>query len=288
MTISEALRWATTRLENKGIDSARLDAEVLLKHILNSERVQLYIEFSSPLAEVDLETFKALIERREKREPVAYLIGYKEFMGLKFFVNESTLIPRPETEFLVEKGLKITSQIGKEKGYITIADVGCGSGAIAISLAKYLSSDCSIYALDISSSALEVAQRNGEFHRVSDKIEFLEGNLLDPLQDISLDLVVANLPYISREEMGDLPPEVRDYEPDLALDGDKEGLKLIRSLSRQAFELLSYGGAIALEVGYGQAEEVKDFLRGDGFSKLEVIEDYSEIERVISAYKLAE
>jgi release factor glutamine methyltransferase len=266
-SLSDILEKAIHRLTAAGCDTPRLDAEVLLAHSLGWERTWLYLHFSDPLDENQTNEFEALLHRREQREPVAYIVGHKEFFGLEFEVNPHVLIPRPETELLVETALKIydfnmtsdSSQFTIHNLQFAIADVGTGSGCIAVTLAKHLPT-VSIFALDTSPAALLLARRNAEKHAVAGSITFLSGDLLAGLTE-PVDLIVSNPPYVSRSELAAAMPEVSRYEPRLALDGDEDGLDVIRLLLPQASEKLKPGGALLVEIGSTQGPAVMQLVQ---------------------------
>lgn len=276
-TVSQALIWATNRLREKGIDEPRLDAEVLLSYLLGMDRAKLYLNREAVLSDEQIGRFRNLVERRGLREPVAYLTGTKEFMSLDFKVNSSVLIPRPDTEILVEEILAIKPAL--------MVDVGTGSGAIAISAAYYLP-ETRVFATDISPEALNLARENAINLGVSDRIEFVQGNLLTPFinrPNFRVDLIAANLPYIPGEVLKELPDEVRKYEPALALDGGCEGLDLYKSLIGQVPRVLKSGGRLLMEIGYDQSGLLADFLTQiPCFSGIRVIKDLSGRDRVVS------
>lgn len=251
MRVKELLREATTLLKAAGLASPRLDAEVLLSFVLGCERLALYKGPEQEVAAEKVALFRVLVARRAAGEPVAYLTGEKEFMGLKFKVTPAVLIPRPETELLVEKAIGLVKDIPAP----VIVDVGTGSGAIVVSLAIYLP-HARLYATDISPAALAVAEENAVHHGVAGRITFLLGDLLEPLLQETVrrvDLVVANLPYIPTPKISALPREVL-REPVAALNGGPDGLVLYRRLVPQAFKLLVPGGYLLLEIGQGQGE----------------------------------
>ncbi len=268
-SLGDILEKSTHRLSTAGCDTPRLDAEVLLAHSLGRERTWLYLHLSDLLDENQIKQFEELLRRREQREPVAYLVGHKEFFGLEFQVNPHVLIPRPETELLVETALEIydlrftiydsetmpaSSQFNIHNSQFTIADVGTGSGCIAVALAKHLS-DALIIAIDTSPEALRLAWQNAERHAVADRITFLSGDLLDPVVE-PVDLIVSNPPYVSQPELAAAMPEVSKYEPRLALDGGQDGLEVIRRLLLQAREKLAPDGSLLVEIGSEQGQAV--------------------------------
>jgi release factor glutamine methyltransferase len=251
----ELLQWATATLRETGIESPQLDAEVLLGHALRVSRSELYAHLEdSPGIEAEGQ-FGSLVARRLQREPVAYITGCKEFYGLELQVDGRVLIPRPETETLVEVALTI----GRQKELAVLAEVGVGSGAVAIALAINLPA-LEIYAIDSSSAALAVAEENCRRHHVLDRVHLLKGDMLAPLPE-PVGLIVANLPYISQDEFADLAPDITEYEPLSALDGGPDGLDHIRRLMEQAGEHLKPPGIICLEIGATQALPVNDLAR---------------------------
>lgn len=279
-TISDILSDAVPALASAGVDSPRLDAELLLAHVLGAARGWLW---AHPEADVPAEAqarFDQLLARRLRREPLAYLLGEREFYGRPFFVTPDVLVPRPETELLVEAVARWACSRGEAK----IADIGTGSGAIAVTLAMELP-EARLFAVDLSAGALAMARRNAERHGVAERIVFLLGDLLAPLRGAgeTLDAIVANLPYIAEETYRTLMPEVRDYEPELALRAGDGGLALIRRLIDNAPPLLVPKGLLGLEVGAGQAEAVCALLDAAGWRDVQVIRDYGDIPRHVLA-----
>jgi release factor glutamine methyltransferase len=270
LNLKQVLRLARDILSQNGVEDASLEGELLLRHTLNIDRVQLYIDLEKELTPQQEEAFRRLLERRLNGEPSAYITGHREFYGLDFRVNPSVLIPRPESELLVEN----TLAIARNHSISIIADIGTGSGAIAISLAVNLPQS-KIYATDISAAALEVALSNCHQHGVSGRVCLLKGNLLEPLPE-PVDVIVANLPYVSQPELN---PQ---FEPPLALDGGADGTKIIKQLCQQAGGKLKAGGWLLLEMGQGQAEAVAGILHNifPG-GEIEVMPDLAGIERVV-------
>ena len=268
-----------------GIEEARLDAEVLLAHILRMRRLYLYVHLELNLVEEDINDYKALLQRRVARVPVAQLVGNKEFMGLNFNITPDVLIPRPETEILVQMSIEI---LGPIKEPIDIADIGTGSGAIAVSMLNYLD-NATVDAVDISQAALDVAKSNAEKFSVDNRINLFHGNLLEPLHGKKYDAILSNPPYIPTAVIDELQPEVSKYEPRLALDGGADGLKYYRQIIDDAVALLKPDGFLALEVGVNQAEPVRQMLESSGnFDPINMIWDLIGIERIILAYKKCE
>jgi release factor glutamine methyltransferase len=265
--VQALLASARQQLAEAGCATPALDAEILLAHTLGRERTWLYVHSQEKIDLEQIAVFNRLLQRRARREPVAYLVGSKEFFGLEFWVNQHVLIPRPETELLVETALELVkdrwpmvsgkhqieftqSKIKNPKSKIHIVDVGTGSGCIAIALATRLPG-AMLFAIDASADALVLARQNAGRHNVVDRITFLRGNLLHPL-DRPVDLIVSNPPYVSRSELRAVSPEISQYEPRLALDGGEDGLALIGPLLRQATEKLRPGGAMLVEIGSTQ------------------------------------
>jgi release factor glutamine methyltransferase len=277
VNLKEALVHARDILNRNNIDDASLEAEILLRHVLTITRPQLYQGLDAEFGKTEEESFFQLIERRWQGEPSAYITGHREFYGLDFYVDRNVLIPRPESEFLVEKAL----EIARNRDIATLVDVGTGCGAIAISLARHITG-IKIYATDISLPALKVAKRNCHRHDVADRIELLHGNILEPLPG-PIDLIIANLPYVRKSEIPDSGP--LSFEPVLALDGGHDGIAMIHALLRQVKDKLSPGGCMLLEIGEGQADVVTDIIdEVFASARIEVTGDYAGIERVMGIY----
>ena len=277
MTLKQALHRARGILVGKNIEDAPLECELLLRHALRISQTQLYLDLDNELSPKQEEAFWQLVERRRNGEPTAYITGRREFYGLDFYVDPRVLIPRPESELLVERALSLA----QNHPLSTIAEVGTGSGAIAISLALNLP-EAKIYATDISAAALEVARLNCQRHGVIDRVRLRHGNMLDPVPE-PVDLIVANLPYVKKLELAGM-----SFEPRLALDGGRDGTEKIRQLCRQLDSKLRPGGFLLLEIGQGQRRAITTLLY-DLFpnGKIEVMPDLSGIERVVSLGLLA-
>lgn len=253
-TVLRLLRWSTQYLESKGVTGGRLDLEHLLAHVLGTTRLELYLQFERPLSEGELAAFKPHLLERAERRPLQYILGRTPFRELELMVDERVLIPRPETEELVGAVLARVREWGREG--LEAVDVGTGSGAIALSLVTEGPFQ-KVVAIDRSSDALAVAQANAEaLGPAGARVEFREGDLLDPVGEERFDVIVANLPYVSPQEFGELEPEVREWEPEGALVARDGGLELLRRLVSLAPQLLRPGGLLALEVGMTQAREV--------------------------------
>ena len=278
LTVLEAINLSTDFLAKKNIESPRINSEHLLAHVLNCKRLDLYLSFDRPLKEEEIDMYRELIRRRGKAEPLQYIIGSVEFFGLEFMINKSVLIPRPETEILVEKIIECCDR----NIPIKILDVGTGSGNIAVSLAKNLPC-CSVVAIDISEDALETASENSLLNNTDKQIVFKKYDFMNEnnLEQDSFDLIVSNPPYVSAEEFPSLRPELKVYEPRIALTDNGDGLNFYRSIAATAKILLKTKGKIFFEVGEGQAENVKNILLQNNFSEIGIFKDYSNIDRVI-------
>lgn len=274
--VRQALAQAFRALGSAGVDSPRLDAELLLAHVLEINRAAVLARPDYRLTPKQLTAYRYLMERRAAREPLAYILGYREFFGLDFAVDPHVLIPRPETELLVEEALRLA----RPKPSPLVADVGAGSGAIAVSLAVHLP-QATVYALDDSPQALAVTAENAHRHGVTERIRCLSGNLLVPLPE-PVDLITANLPYVATPEWEDLAPEIRNYEPRAALDGGPDGLDLIRSLLAAASKKLRSEGAILLEIGASQGQAVTTLAQQQfPLAKIGLHQDYAGLDRLL-------
>ncbi len=272
-TLLQLLRWMTDYFTEKGIDNPRLDAELLLVHTLNLDRVGLYLNYDRPLVAAELDTIRPLLKRRGQREPLQYLLGVTEFWSLEFNVTPAVLIPRADSEILVEEALARADSSG------ALLDVGTGSGAIVISLASELS-NWQLTGFDISPAALEIAQQNIDKNRVAEKVQLVQGDLAE-LPTQQYDLIVSNPPYIDRQEWDGLMPEVRCFEPQLALLAENGGLKCYQQLAEQAGHRLKTHGWLLVEIGYEQADAVKALFSNAGLKNIFVREDYSGHPRVV-------
>ncbi len=255
MTVREALLKAIETLTLKRFVEAPLEAELLLRHLLGCNKVRLHLRLEDTLSTEQTQELAHLIQRRLSHEPIAYITGHKEFFGLDFHVRGDTLIPRPETELLVEKALELAGD--RTLPILAIVDVGTGCGAIAIALALRLP-QTEIYAIDISAAALQVAALNCERHEITSRVHLVQGDLLQPVNRLQFDLILANLPYVNDREMGELSDGIRLFEPALALSGGPDGLRQIGRLLAQARSNLPPGGAILLEISPGQRAAVID------------------------------
>lgn len=277
-TVLKVLEWTAGHLQQKGVDNPRLDAELLLADALQLDRVGLYLNYDRPLQEVELAACRERVRRRAGREPLQYILGHCEFWSLPLTVTPAVLVPRPDTEVLVEEALK---RLPADDG--RVLDVGTGSGAIALALASE-KPQLQVVGLDASSEALAVARDNAAALGLAGRVEMVAGDLF-ALPTGPWSLLVSNPPYIPTGELAGLMPEVRDFEPAAALDGGADGLECYRALARQAPLLLEPGGWLLVEVGQGQAGEVEALLSAAGLVETTIRDDYAGIPRVVAARK---
>jgi release factor glutamine methyltransferase len=280
-TILEVLRWTIGRFERQGVESARLDAELLAAQAFGRTRVELYTHFDQPLGEPELAAYRGLVQRRLDGDPVAYILGRKEFWSLDLRVDSRVLVPRPDTETLVEQALEMLQGMPARGRALRVADIGTGSGALALALKKERPGD-EVFAVDVSPEALTVAGENAS--RLGLDLTTLQGDLVEPLAHlVPFDLVASNPPYIPTQDIDGLSAEVR-REPRLALDGGADGLALVRRLATGARKILAPSGALAMEIGAGQAAGVMEILLGEGYAKIGTRRDLAGIERVVYGY----
>ena len=273
-TIGRLLNWTTKYLGDQGADSPRLDAEVLLAEARGCKRIELYTSFDEVAAESVRTTFRDLVRRRAEGMPVAYLVGQREFYSMNFRVTPDVLIPRPETELLVIRLLDLAKATSPDGAGLEIADIGTGSGIIAICAAKHLR-QARLTAVDISPAALQVAQTNAAEHGVSERIAFVEGDLFAAVSaDARFDIVASNPPYVTADEMDQLEPTVRDYEPRTALQAGPSGTAVIERLIPEAAGRLKAGGWLLMEIGHQQGQAVEALLQADGrFDEISLTKD---------------
>ena len=282
-TIRCVLVGATQRLKAEGIDSARLDAEVLMCHALRVEKSQLYVSLDESLELSARHRFGDLLIRRLHHEPIAYITGCQEFWSLDFVVTPDVLIPRPETERIVEISLECAGAFDGDL-LLRILDIGTGSGALAVTLAKELTRAL-VLATDVSPAALEIARHNAARHQVADRIQFRASNLFDSIREHEFHIIVANPPYVSRGELSALAPEVSQWEPRTALDGGLDGLDYYRSIVGQGLRHLLPGGALIMEIGAAMGLEITELLGAAGnYTPPLVYQDYALKDRVIVAH----
>jgi len=280
-TVLRLLRRAADHLKSRHISEPRASAELLLGHVLGLDRLSLYLNAERPLEAGELEGFSKCLERRLRAEPIQYITGTQEFWSLTFTVTPNVLIPRPETELLVEALLDFARVTRAEQ--MRLMDVGTGSGAVAVAAARELPKAV-VVAGDLSLPALEVARENARRHQVSERITFLCADLFCGLGRTLFDAVVTNPPYVKSSDFSRLPREIRDYEPRHALDGGEDGLQTIRAVIERAPDFLRSGGILALEMGAGQAEAVGALVsRSNRYRARHILKDYSAIDRVLVA-----
>ena len=282
-TVLRLILWSADYLEGKGIESGRLDAEHLLAHAVGVDRLQLYLDFERPLSREELDSVRPLLKRRATREPLQYIVGRQPFRELDLEVSPQVLIPRPETEVLVDQILAWISE--RERPGATALDVGTGSGAIGLSLA-FEGSFASVVATDVAEGALEVARRNRDAVELEDVVDLRKGEFFEPLEgDERFDVIASNPPYVAEVDESSLQPEVRDWEPRKALFAGADGLAVLRRLTAEASRYLKVGGLLALEVGSGQAGAVFGMLgQAGGYEDLRIVRDYSGKERFVLAH----
>jgi len=291
MTVREAFLWGREHLATFGSREAAVEAELLLRHAAGWDRAGLYARWETSLPDASWTAFRTLLDERAAGRPVHYILGAREFMGLSFLVDERVLIPRPETEVLVEAVLEFLSHAVDEPRTPNpeprqfVVDVGTGSGCIAVSVAHFVP-ELSVVATDISGAALEVAAENARRHGVANRISFHCGDLLDPLPDElagRVDVIVSNPPYVAQALAAALPPEIRDFEPAAAVVAPGDGLGMHRALAAAARRWLRPGGLLAMEVGTGQAAELYGEYRMHGLAEITILKDYAGIERAVLA-----
>ena len=278
MTVLEVIKRSAEFLESKGVDSPRLQIELLLSHVLKVPRLKLYLDFERQLSDSELDTLRQLVKRRGEREPLQYILGTTSFCGIEIAVTPAVLIPRPETELLVEQAWAFLAARGDQTA--TVLDFGAGSGCIAIAIAhKFPARE--VHAIDASDEALQVARANAE--RVGARVQFHQGAAIKDLASPQMfDLIVSNPPYIPDAEVETLQPEVRNFEPRLALGGGKDGLDFYRMIASQAPGRLSTNGRVILELGHGQEQTARTIF-GESWLVERVITDYAGTPRILIA-----
>jgi len=278
MTVLESIKLSADYLDKKGIESPRINAELMLAHILDCKRLDLYLSFDRPLSEEEVSRYRTYLKRRGEFEPLQYILGSVEFYGLPFAVNSSVLIPRQETEILVEE---IINRY-RSKENLAILDIGTGSGNIAVSLARSLPGSV-LTAIDISKGALELAEKNAVMNKVENQIKFIQHDILNNgTFGGGFDIIVSNPPYVSMKEFEELRPELKVYEPRHALTDDSDGLIYYRAIISKSVAMLKPGARLFFEIGAGQAEDVKIIFVQNNFSGVEITNDYLGIQRVIT------
>jgi len=282
-TIGSLVKWATDDFRARGIESPRLDAEVLVAFALGIDRTRVIIESLRPLEPAELALLRDLVKRRRSREPIAYLRGEREFYGRSFLVDPRVLIPRPDTEALVEVALARSTQVSLS---MRLLDLCTGSGCVAITMARQRPTS-KVVASDLSADALAVARDNA-LRLGAYNVAFVESDLFASIPPGSrFDVITANPPYIATPELAELMPDVRDYEPRLALDGGADGLDLVRRIVEGAPAFLAPGGVLAMEIGAGEAASTRELFEARGYADVQVDRDYGKIERVVSGARPA-
>ena len=280
MTIKELLNQAVIMLKNENIDAPKNKARMLLQATLKKSREYLMIYDNKEVENIDRDRYIKNVKRLILGEPLQYITGIQEFMKLNFLVTKDVLIPRPDTEILVEEVIRKAENISNP----VILDLCTGSGAIAVSLAKYIK-NVHICAVDISSKALEIAKKNAELNGVKNNIEFIESNLFDKIKERKFDIIVSNPPYIETETIKTLSKDVQS-EPKIALDGGKDGLDFYRNIINQANNYINQNGCIVFEIGYNQGGQVKSLLENAGFVNINVKQDLAGLDRLVIGFKL--
>jgi release factor glutamine methyltransferase len=284
-TILDLITWGTEYLSEKSIDDSRLNIELMLAHVLQLQRIQLYTNFDRPLSENELAQFKSLLKRRLTHEPLQYILGETEFMGLKFVVDKRVLIPRPDTEILVEKVIDRIKMDFSTEPTIRILDIGTGSGCIAVSLAKMIP-NVSVLSIDRSDEALQIAAINAETNGVAGKVAFANKDFLTDNEFSQIfHCIVSNPPYISNKEYTVLDPEVREFEPKLALADGSDGLTFYHSIAKRCNTNLTENGFVAVEHAFDQSDDIQKIFGEHGWKNISVIKDYNGNYRCIIADK---
>jgi release factor glutamine methyltransferase len=281
MTVLEGIQKSTEFLAKKEIDSPRLQAELLLAHVLKLPRMKLYLNFERALTDAETATYRELVKRRSQHEPLQHITGSTSFCGLEIAVNRHVLVPRPETEILAEAGWSYLSTLNSQPS--TVLDFGTGSGCIAIAVAAKCP-NANVTALDVSPEALDVAKQNAAKNNLSDKIEFLQGDGFAALpKEIQFNLIISNPPYIPTGEIATLEPEVRDFDPRGALDGGADGLDFYRRFALEARKFLKPAGKIMLEFGDGQGDSIRKIFEEQKWIVEAIREDYTQRQRILIA-----
>lgn len=282
LTVLESINKSAEYLAKKGIESARTNAELLLAHIFQCKRLDLYLKYDKPLNDQEISAYREFIRRRGLFEPVQYIIGSVEFYGLKIKVTPAVLIPRPETELLVETVINI---VDKEQNK-SILDVGSGSGNITIALAGNLS-NAFVTGIDVSDEAIKVAIENANCNNVSNRVSFMKKDILnEELSDSKkFDVIVSNPPYVSDEDYKNVQPEIKNFEPGIAVTDYQDGLLYFKKISELSDKILNQKGKLFFEIGIHQSENVKAILQKNKFENISVIKDYQNIDRIIYGVK---
>lgn len=283
-TVANTLKKILDELQEGDLNNPFLDAQLLMTYVLNVDKTYLFVHRDQMLEQETVDRLMDLVKKRKKGYPLQYIIGKQEFMGLDFYVEPGVLVPRPDTEILVESIIDRVKTMGHTGNKINIVDIGTGSGAIALSLAYYIKGSY-IYAIDISDKALNIANKNCKDIGLEDRVVFLKGNLINPLEKFHLDdrinIIVSNPPYIKSNEIAQLQTEVSTYEPKLALDGGDDGLDYYREIIPIAKRYLINRGILAFEIGYDQGDSVSELMKSEGYVAIDIIKDLAGMDRVV-------
>ena len=287
-TIQKLLNWVTEYFTGKAIDAPRLSAELLLSHVLNLKRIELYTQFDKPVARPQLDELRGLVKRAGEYEPVAYLTGKTEFYSLELNITSDCMIPRPETELLVQRAIEF---LRTREGTQFACDLCTGSGCIAVAIAKNFP-EARIIATDISAGALDVAAQNVEKHQLTERITLLQGDLFEPfIQPLDIeqfDLIVCNPPYVSAAEYETLEKNVKDFEPRIALFAGDDGLDVYRRIIEKTDQFLKVGAELMLEIGYAQGPAVQELLdQTDAFAEIKIEKDFHDNDRIVTAKRIS-
>lgn len=285
-TITKLLNWVTQYLTEKGIDAPRLSAELLLSNVLGLKRIELYTQYNSPVAEPQLSRLRELVKRAGGHEPIAYLVGKTEFYSMEINVTPDCMIPRPETELLVQRAIEF---LRTRNGIQKVCDLCTGSGCVAVAIAQNYP-NVRIIATDICDAALAVAATNVEKHHLKDKITLLSGDLFDPiipqLDTGKFDLIVCNPPYVSSGEYEKLDKNVKDYEPQLALLAGEDGMDIYRRIIEKVDSFLKSDAALIMEIGYAQGTAIRELLEQTGiFTEVKIEKDFHNNDRIVTAQR---
>ena len=282
-TALDMFRKAQESLARAGIDDPVREAEMILSFCLATDRAVLYRD-NPRVSPGNASKIKEYVKRRLNREPMQYILGFTEFCGLKIKVGPGVLVPRPETEILAEEAIKVISGFDARMPDCNILDLCTGTGCLALAIAKEFPA-AHVYATDISEAAINYSRTNAELNRI-ENIIFLKGSLFEPVENrLRFNLIISNPPYIKRDDINRLQPEIRDYEPVEALDGGEDGLSYYRSIIPASGEYLKRDGILMLEIGFGQADEIKSIGEQAGLARISLLRDYSGIERIFIAEK---
>lgn len=283
MTIRDYIIKYSSEIEHIS-DTPRLDVELLLMKALGDvDRLFIHLNINKEVSKEQEEEFLKMIEDRKKGRPIAYILNHREFMGLDFYVEEGVLIPRPDTEVLVEEVIELS----KNRDNVSILDIGTGSGAITVSLAKYIKS-AKLYSFDVSDKALKIGKKNAINNEVDNKISFIKSDLFKSIEgkSIKFDIIVSNPPYIRKRDMESLHTQVKDYEPHLALEGGEDGLDFYRKITKQSINYLNKDGVLAFEVGHDQAKDVSCIMKENGYKNIYTLKDLQGIQRVVIGFNI--